>query len=484
MKSFTQKYLIPLITVVFSAITFFLSNGVLFIWQLAWISPIPLLVLMHKSEKMRLFKILFFTYFLGSTVYYFTLRNTVPLVFIILTVFLFAVIFSFIFLVSKIVARKLNPIKGVFVFPLVWTITEFILYSISDNGHWGSLANTQTQFISLIQIASITGSLGITFILSLFSSLLAYIWIYRRNKLEVLKLSILPMILILGTFTFGLIKINTKNNGEIVNVGVYSTNKNIKYFKTEKEHEAIKIVEGYINIIEFLSKKGAQVILFPEKMVGVTDYYVDKVLEILSNSAAENKVKIIIGINHKGQNLSSNDGWVIAEDGKLILNHTKNHLVPGWETGKYIGGNEIGVFNNNKSKWGVVICKDNDFPYFTRKYGKEDVKIVYAPTWDFIYDAKYHMRLAVLRSVENGYSLVRSNKQGISSVNNDLGQIKATRENYNDNEEVMFIAEIQEGKGQTLYSKYGDWFSYLCIILLLVLISIRYSKNSQNSYTN
>lgn len=74
-------------------------------------------------------------------------------------------------------------------FPAAWTSYEFLLSSASPHGTFGSLAYSQIDVLPLIQIASITGALGITFLLLLVPSALAFGWHfrgYRRRAVPVL----------------------------------------------------------------------------------------------------------------------------------------------------------------------------------------------------------------------------------------------------------------------------------------------------------
>lgn len=457
-----------ILSIVITGGSFFLANGILFVWPLAWLSAIPMLILLPRVKKLQIFLYSFFAYLIGASVYLLILRDTAPLMINIVTVLLFSVIFALIYLVTKILSSKVPSFIGVFVFPIIWTVSEYLIFTLSINGTWGSIANTQIEFIPFIQIASITGIWGIVFIISLFSSLISYIWNCRRDKKSIFKFSIVPIILIAAVFIYGTVRLLNKTESKSVRVGIYVTDENIKYFKSQEAEEIIPIIDDYIKQIEIMAKEGASVVLFPEKMVGITESYSSDIKNMLSKAAINNSVSIIIGVNIIGDTLSSNSAWVFSEDGELILNHKKKYLVPGWESGKYESGNRAGLFKYMGSTWGVNICKDNDFPKFTREYGKEDAKVVFAPTWDFIYDAEYHLRLAILRSVENGYSLVRSTKQGISTINDQYGEILKIGNSYNG--DLIIVSDIEEGSGKTFYSRYGDWFSYLSIAILLVMV--------------
>lgn len=468
---------VPYINIIVTALFFFLSNGGPFIWPLAWLSPLPLLLLLPYLSKRKTFIYTFLSYLLGLTIYLYTLKNTMPPTVVILTIVLFAFLFASIFTITKLLTNRINPVLGVFVFPTLWTLAEYLVLGFSSNGNWGSIANSQTDFIRIIQIVSITGNSGLVFFLSLFPSLLAFLWIQRKNRLTLFKISVIPMIVLALPLYYGVNRISRDIPGNSIAVGVYATDKDLKYFKTKDPFNAISVIKKYNSKIKKLREKGAEVILFPEKTIGLTNMYRDQIFYLLSKSAKENNVMIIIGLNDKGYKLRKNSAWVISNKGELLLNHAKRNLVPGWETGKYIKGERPGIFHVNKSKWGVIICKDNDFPKLAREYGNKETAIVFAPTWDFINDATYHLRLAILRSVENGYTLVRSTKQGISTVSNEYGIIQEYQNTYEN--DVSFVVNVPEGSSNTFYTKYGDWFIYICFTLLIVMIGLYLKKEKR-----
>lgn len=59
------------------------------------------------------------------------------------------------------------------------------------------------------------------------------------------------------------------------------------------------------------------------------------------------------------------------------------------------------------SVWGMQICKDMDFPRLSRRYGVKGVGLLLVPAWDFTLDGWLHGRMAVMRGVESGFTIVR-----------------------------------------------------------------------------
>jgi apolipoprotein N-acyltransferase len=362
--------------------------------------------------------------------------------------------------------HRLNPYFAVFIFPTAWTVIEYLLYTPNPNGTWGSLAYTQTTFLPVVQMASITGIWGIVFLLGLFSSWISFLWNCRTRKGYLIKASLLPLGLLLTAFCFGVIRLAQQPVGPTFRVGIFATDQNIQFFKTQKAEEALPVIEAYAKKIGLLAAKSVDVVVLPEKMVGVTDEYIDEAKKIFSQTARDNRLTVIVGINILGSMPWKNRAWVFTPDGQLSMEYDKHHLVQGWESGKYEAGEKLGIFSAHQSLWGVLICKDNDFPSYSGLYGAQGVGLMFSPAWDFVHDAEYHFRMAMMRAVENGYTLVRSTKEGYSTISDSYGRIIFSKATF-DSGEILDVAETQSGSGRTFYSRTGDWFAWFAIFLLL-----------------
>jgi apolipoprotein N-acyltransferase len=144
-------------------------------------------------------------------------------------------------------------------------------------------------------------------------------------------------------------------------------------------------------------------------------------------------------------------------------------LVPGWEEG-YGQGSGVGEFAAGGTTWGLLICKDLDFSAFVRELGRRDRRLVAAPAWDFVRDARLHARMAILRGVESGFTLVRTAQQGLLTVSDAYGRIVAEKSSA-EGPEVLLIADAPLGPGTTVYSRWGQILDFLLPLLLVALLA-------------
>ena len=88
------------------------------------------------------------------------------------------------------------------------------------------------------------------------------------------------------------------------------------------------------------------------------------------------------------------------------------------------------------------------------------------PAWDFVLDRSWHGHMAIMRGVEDGFSVVRSAKQGNLTVSDNRGRVLA--ETQSDSARfATLITEVPAEHESTLYVLLGDWFGWLALVIFL-----------------
>jgi apolipoprotein N-acyltransferase len=95
-----------------------------------------------------------------------------------------------------------------------------------------------------------------------------------------------------------------------------------------------------------------------------------------------------------------------------------------------------------------------------------------APGWDFNVDRNWHGHMAVMRGVEDGFSLVRAAKNGYLTVSDNRGRVLA--ESRSDAAPfATLIATVPAAHSATLYLLLGDWFAWLaCALLVFAVVQL------------
>jgi apolipoprotein N-acyltransferase len=180
-------------------------------------------------------------------------------------------------------------------------------------------------------------------------------------------------------------------------------------------------------------------------------------------------VFIIAGLNEIEPHHNVNTAIVFTPlDYKILLEYDKRYPIPGLEA-NYRPGFAPRMFRFRQVDAGIQICKDMDFPSWSREYGKRNARVLFVPAWDFDEDGEFHARMAIVRGVENGFSVVRCAQQGLLTISDYTGRVVA-EESSSSSPVVLLLGAVAPGPGNTFYVVAGDWFGWLNLIFVCVLI--------------
>ena len=362
--------------------------------------------------------------------------------------------------------------------PVLWTSFEYLLITFSSDGSAGSIAYSQTDFLPIIQIASITGITGISFLLLLVPSAIALSVHFQQNRVPIKKILVCTSIIIIISLTFGILRLGKDYRAPLIKVGLAcideAEHEETGMPKTEVEFRVAKL---YSEKIDKLASERAKVIVLPEKILALNNTIDSSVFRILQTSAIKNNVEIIGSYTRITNKIKENAGLIISAEGKLNTSYVKVNLFEGERYNGFISGKEICLVDINEVNAGFAICKDFDYQNFIRRYGKANVRIMFAPAWDFVQDGWLHSRMAVLRGVENGFPIVRCAREGRLTVSDPYGRIKFEASSENE-KAVSLVAIVQPIKIKTLYSCIGDSFGIINLMaaIFLILLSLRKSS--------
>jgi apolipoprotein N-acyltransferase len=474
-----KKWIAP--SFILSGICWYLSSGLNGdSWFLLWLAPVPVLIVALNLSGKKAFAISFLAYLIGRMGWFTYLITVATIIPAIIFTLLLPLIFSLIVIGSRWIVLKTKFRIGVFAFPVFFTAYEFLLISFSPDGTATSIAYSQANFLPVIQIASITGILGITFIVTLIPSVLAVGWYHHKEK-NLFKMALVLAIAV--TFLvclYGIIRISGKDQKRSLTAGLVVLDESHHYVT---DHPVLKdelnAVAIYTDSISRLAEKGAELVVLPERAFNVNAETEPGIMHMLINTARKNHIYIVTGYTNFKNKPSRNSALVIDTSGHIICDYNKVHLVTGFES-QFAPGNETGLFILEGLQAGTAICKDLDFPVHIRKYGRKNTEIVCVPAWDFIQDDWLHSRMAILRGVENGFSEVRAARQGRLTISDCFGHVSSEASSTR-KKNVTLLGEVSILKKNTIYSRFGDWFGILNLIASILLIVAGLKNNSRGS---
>ena len=217
---FSQKGLIGAV-IIFSGLCWYFANGLSGdFWYLLWFAPVPVLFISLNASAKLTFIISFLAYLIGRLSWFSYLVNVATVVPAIIFTLVLPLIFALIMIATRRTVIKINRWYAVFVYPVFFTAFELLLINFSPDGTAASIAYSQMNFLPVIQVASVTGILGITFFVSFIPSAIAVGWYYRSEKNKFQYILAASVIIIVSTLLFGIIRINKNSQTNMASVGL------------------------------------------------------------------------------------------------------------------------------------------------------------------------------------------------------------------------------------------------------------------------
>jgi apolipoprotein N-acyltransferase len=170
----------------------------------------------------------------------------------------------------------------------------------------------------------------------------------------------------------------------------------------------------------------------------------------------------VVGVDTPVNGARRNTALVLAPTAAPVA-YAKRRLVPGLETGVFVPGTAGLTVADGV---GIAICKDMDFQGMIRRDAATNRPLLLAvPAWDFGADGWMHARVAVLRSIENGLPLARSARDGLLTLSDRNGRIIGLARSGDGVTSLVGDLPIDRNAGSTFYTRLGDVFGYLCLLL-------------------
>lgn len=422
------------------------------------------------------------------------------------------------------IKRYLGDKTALFSFPFLWNSIEY-LRSVDETAFpWLTLGNTQSYYLPIIQIASIIGVYGLSFLIVVFNVLIytAYKnFRYESFRFSINKLSIVVIILV-SLFIYGKVILNDAiYDGKKVRVGIVQPD----FDPWEKwEDEVNPQIDIYLQLSDSAIQKGAELIVWPESALPVyllSGNYPAEVNRI-KRYCKENNVAIVTGLplvhfyfskeqakedskvtrdsayfydTYNGIVLFLPDSDLIQEYGKMILVPFAERApylkylpflgdlikwsvgISNWSVWDYQTVFRLKLRDGDTTQFSGVVCYESIFPSFTAEFVKLGAQFLVVVTNDSWYGKLagpyQHKQYAVFRAVENRRWVVRAANGGISSIIDPYGNTIIESKLF---ERTYLVGDIYLNHDVTYYLQYRDLISYISLIFSFMFISLTLIK--------
>jgi len=457
-----------------AALVFF-GNGLAPHWPLVWFAPLPVLLFALKRPAWQAGLVALGAWWVGCLNLwgYFRILNA-PGVAWFADFGIIAVAFAAGVLLMRALARRGAVWSAWVALPALWVTFEFARNLwLWPHGSAGCIAYSQLNFLPFLQTASLAGPWGMGFVLMLFPVGLALaIHLWKPAKRQAVRILGTTLAIVVALLIFGAVRLAIPQSGPRVKVGLVASDTVKGVAKPGVATE--RLFNQYAQHAQDLIARGAQVVVLSENLGVVIDPHLASTDAIFQGIADSTGAVLVAGMTHPSSGVSHNQARIYVP-GAAIRSYDKQHLLPPFETSHYKPGTSRMFFHAPGQAagqtWGVAICKDMDFTQPARGYGRAGVGLMLVPAWDFRVDGFWHGHIAVMRAVEDGFSLVRSARTGLLTVADDRGRIIAETPS-NAAPFATLLASVPEGHNGTLFLLLGDWFGW-CAMALLVMVLAR-----------
>jgi apolipoprotein N-acyltransferase len=401
----------------------------------------------------------------------------------------------------------------------LWVALEMTVARIFGGFPWNLLGSSQYRMVPLIQIASVTGIYGVSFLVVWTSlSLVGAVMVIIRQPVKRsawIGEMILPMLAVSVMYASGYVKLlRPQAKGPELTVALVqpSIPQSLIWDPKQDEHRFQQLLQ--------LSDQAAlgkpDLMIWPEAALPKMLRYDEDTERATTELAHNHKMWMIVGSDDEEPRRNAktsrdsdyfNSSFLISPDGRLMERYVKRNLVIFGEyipfldwlpfikyltpiDGVFTPGKEVVPFalKNPDAKVSVLICFEDCFPHLVREYVSDDTDFLVNITNDGWFGegaAQWqHAAGAIFRAVENGLPLVRCANNGLTCWIDSRGRLREVFKN--DNRGIygpgFLLAKIPvlppgEKRAPTFYRQHGDVFGWSCAgFVTLQLLRLRVAR--------
>ncbi|MXZ01025.1 apolipoprotein N-acyltransferase [Candidatus Poribacteria bacterium] len=350
-----QHYLLAIL----SAFLLFLSFPTLNLFPLAWIALVPFFIALTRTTH---WKSAFWVGYLTGFLFFAGLLPAIALlypyanIFATMVGYLLLVGYTGIYFAVFAALMKFVRVNSGIFFPIacacIWTALEWARSWMLTGFPWGSVGYSQWNNLLGIQIASVIGVHGISFVIVLFNAGIATLICNLHAWRQESRAVVLPLILIIFCLGYGALQlrhaepINREADTDTETLSVALIPGNIPQLEKWNRNQFPRILQHYINLTYKANQDNPDIIVWPETVIrsealtGRWPTYYGRFAQMLRDTATP----ILLGTANRGKTddaigkFSKNNDKTgepiynrvlsISPNGKIHADYAKMHLVP------------------------------------------------------------------------------------------------------------------------------------------------------------
>jgi apolipoprotein N-acyltransferase len=391
--------------------------------------------------------------------------------------------------------------------PFIWVTFEFVRAHLPEISFpWNLLGYPAAANLGLVQLTTITGIYGLSFLVAGFNALLA--WTSASNKLTLGRrigyAAAATAILLICALTGP--RLVPQAQAHHFARAVQLNFPEVESFPADwfQAHAAELEEIGRLSLAPAAEKP--DLLVWPEAPAPFSfeDSQFAKLASTLAirfgypflAGAVEWKLPVDPSdVAPHGSLVPYNSALLFDPQGQRVFVYDKVHLVPFGEYEPFplihrvvtsVSGEVGGFHKGNKyvvgqlprgNTFGVFICYEATYPGEVRRFAAGGAQLLINISNDGWFGrsaaAEQHLRMARVRAVENRRWLVRSTNNGFTASVDPYGRILEPLP-----PDVRAAADLPYDfrTDETLYTRFGDWFAWLCVLVSVILVAATFRK--------
>ena len=373
-----------------------------------------------------------------------------------------------------------------------WVATEYGRAHIFGGFPWIPLGNAVVTLLPIVQVASLGGVYGVSWLLALLNGAFALAAVTAgRRRLAAVALAI-ALVAVPSVWGAARLRDNRlTRSGEPIALGLIQGN--VPQDEKWDPQRATEIFDRYLSMSRQAATAGARVLLWPES---ATPFYFDEDpagAEEVRRLVRETGVQLLFGTDEIERGSPAryyNSAFMLDRGGATAAVYRKIHLVPFGEyvplgslltfvgpliesVASFSPGERVTMLPINEHMATTAICYEVVYPHLIRdgvRQGSELLTTITNDAWYGESSAAYqHFELASMRAIEQGRYLARAANTGISGIVDPYGRVLARTRLF---ETTTVVGEARFLRERTLYATIGDLPAQLAVLLTMLGVGV------------
>jgi apolipoprotein N-acyltransferase len=479
---------------------------------LVWCALVPLFIALHRLPLLNAFLSSALFGLVGFAGMFYWVWTSASF-FSIAEYLMFALYFSCwtaLFGCGAVWLTKRSPSPPAVLLACWWVSLEFLRSHASVlSPPWMLIGHSQYRHPIILQICSLTGVYGVSFLIVLVNAVLAESARTlvsrsagsRRLAAVNLRQCVVTGVIVAATLAYGYVRLPAEVAADHITVSTIQPN--IPPVSSPLRSDRDAILDQAIGLSRRASRDHPALIVWPETAVPGDVLHEPALQARISAEARAQGTFLLVGSAEHAKftdralyDKRFNTMVLFNPDGALAGFYRKMVLVPFGEYQPWDGpfrvpamlmtienfmkGADYTLFNANSVTFGVTICWENIFSDHVREFVRRGAQFMVNATNEAWFGrtaapAEFLM-MSVFRAVENRVAIVRAANSGISAIIDPYGLITAV---LSEGGEPLFVTGTMTGRvpvsgTHTFYTYYGDVFACANVAVCLLWLVYGY----------